>query len=156
MFPEVDVVSGGWYIIDKKGSRGRKLWSYPMTRLGLAHGGSTLIQPSTFFKRKAFEQAGGFNTENRSCWDAELVRDMLKNGLTFKQVNDFWPEYRLYDKGITGSGQFHVAPREYRTKTHERLFGRKPSRSVSNVNYAIFPSKAYCSLSSEICTEFQI
>ncbi len=38
------------------------------------------MQQSTFFRRSAFEAVGGFNAENRSCWDGELFVSMAANG----------------------------------------------------------------------------
>ncbi|MEQ1715024.1 MAG: glycosyltransferase, partial [Hyphomicrobium sp.] len=85
--PEMDVVSGHGYIIDEVGRRRRSVWSDPITRSGIAHGGSILIQPATFIRRSAYERAGGFNAQNRTNWDGELVVDLYLSGARFGLVN---------------------------------------------------------------------
>lgn len=128
--PEVDVLSGAGYVIDEHGRHSRRLWSDPVSRLALAHGGSILIQPSTFIRREAFRSAGGFNIENRTNWDGELVLDLFEKGAAFRQVDNFWSGYRVHAESITGSASLHDRIMAYRSRMHKRITGREPGASA--------------------------
>lgn len=122
---DIDVISAGAYVIDEIGNFGRQLWSDSVTRCGLAHGGSILIQPSTFFRRSAYESAGGFNPENKSNWDGELVVDMFLSGARFRNWDGVWSCYRVHGESITGSSRLDERIRRHSRRMHERITGRK-------------------------------
>lgn len=128
--PEVDVISGGGYVLDENGNKKRKLWSDPVSRFGLAHGGSILIQPSTFIRKSAFDLTNGFNVNNRSNWDGELIVDLLQKGASFRQVNKFWSGYRVHSESITGSASLDKAIKGYSKRVYERLMGKNPGWSA--------------------------
>jgi len=67
-------------------------------------GATVLFQQAAFFRKRAFEVAGGFNKQNRTCWDGELWLDMVKKGVKMKHVPEFWGTFRVYDGTITGGG----------------------------------------------------
>lgn len=125
-WPDIDVISGGAYVIDENGIKNRRLWSDPVNRLGLANGGSLLIQPSTFFRRTAFLKTTGFNPENLSNWDGELVVDMFDAGARFRQVNQALSGYRVHKESITGSAKLNSRIQEYGRRMYTRLTGREP------------------------------
>ncbi len=125
--PEVDVVSGGGYIIDENGNKKRKLWSDPVSRFGLAHGGSILIQPSTFIRHKAFQMTTGFNVHNSSNWDSELIVDLFEKEANFKQLKRFWSGYRIHQGSITGTAQLDEKINAWGRRRYEKLVGKKPN-----------------------------
>src|SRR6202040_325279 len=71
-----------------------------------AAGICTVGQQATFFRRRAFEAAGGFNSGNRICWDGELLVDMALAGARFPTVRRGLGDFRIYGNSITGSGRF--------------------------------------------------
>ena len=101
--PEVDVISGHGHIIDAAGEPVRRMYSDRFSVWGYLYGGVVLLQQSTFFRARAFEAAGGFNADNRTCWDGELWLDMALAGKRFDRTNGFWSGFRVYDESITGS-----------------------------------------------------
>ncbi len=82
------------------------------------------------FGRGAFEVAGGFNVDNRTCWDGELWLDMALAGKRFQRVNKFWSGFRVYEYSITASIANHGDHRAAYERDRRRMFlkarGRLP------------------------------
>src|SRR5262249_49587130 len=81
---DVDVLCGAIRLIDREGRpspRARVSDRFEVARY--AAGVCTIGQQATFFRRSAFERAGGFNTANRIAWDGELMVDMALAGARF-------------------------------------------------------------------------
>jgi len=105
--PHVDVLCSAIRIIDEKGRR--KLRSRIPDAFDLADYASgicTVGQQATFFRRQAFEAVGGFNIDNRICWDGELLVDMALNGVRFATDKRVLGDFRIYPGTLTGSGAF--------------------------------------------------
>ena len=77
---DCDIVMGNGFIIDAQGKRIRRIRAAGFTLDRYFYGGATWLQQATFFRRAAFEAVGGFNVNNRSCWDGELLVDMVRRG----------------------------------------------------------------------------
>lgn len=130
LHPHLDVISGNADVIDETGQRLRRVYSDPVSRHRLAHAGGLLIQPATFIRRVAFERAGGFNTENRSNWDGELITDLFISGARFGRVNKVWAGYRLHADSITASARMTERIASWADRRYEKLMGR-PGSSIS-------------------------
>lgn len=129
--PEADVISGHSLIIDSNDAVLRKSYSQQMSLLQYAYGACVLNQPSTFFRKQAFEKSGGFNKSNRSNWDGELFVDMALAGVNFRTVNKFWSGYRLHHVSITSSTKLDKEMHEYNDRMFEKIIGR-PRRKSDN------------------------
>lgn len=105
--PEVDVVVGHGYIVDAAGRTLRRFRSAPFALWRFAFGASVVMQQSTFFRRRAFVAAGGFNTANRTSWDAELMLRMGLAGCRFRLVDGWWSTFTIHDDSISGSGRLN-------------------------------------------------
>jgi glycosyltransferase involved in cell wall biosynthesis len=101
--PDCDIVMGNGFIVDAMGKRIRRIRAAGFTLDRYFYGGATWLQQATFFRRTAFEQVGGFNVNNRSCWDGELVVDMVRLGARVKYVNHDLALFRIHSQSITGS-----------------------------------------------------
>jgi glycosyltransferase involved in cell wall biosynthesis len=101
--PDCDIVMGNGFIVDAMGKRIRRIRAAGFTLDRYFYGGATWLQQATFFRRRAFEQVGGFNVNNRSCWDGELVVDMVRLGAKVKYVNQDLALFRIHSQSITGS-----------------------------------------------------
>lgn len=102
--PEVDVLMGSGAIIDGNGRKHlRKRLSTPFTARRFLHGTALNIQQATFFRRTSFFATGGFNIENRSCWDTELLVDLLLAGAHFHDVRRVLGQFRVYPGTITSN-----------------------------------------------------
>lgn len=120
----VDVVSGCGYFTDSEGVRLRRIVPSKLTGWLYVHGGVTVFQQGTFFRARYFNKVGGFNIENRTCWDGELFLDMALAGARFATIGEDLAHFRLHECGITGSGRLEE---EYRKDT-ARLFIKATGR----------------------------
>jgi glycosyltransferase involved in cell wall biosynthesis len=123
--PEVDVLSGTVRQID---ARGRPLLrAIPADRFDLARyaAGVCLIgQAATFFRRPAYERAGGFNRANRINWDSELWVDLALAGARFGTIGAALADFRLHPGGITGSRQHRARIRAEDRRIRAKLLAR--------------------------------
>lgn len=122
--PEKDVISGHAYIIDVNDLILRKSFSQPMALNQYAYGACIINQPSTFFRKQAFDKTKGFNKENRCNWDGELFVDMALAGAKFATLNGFWSGYRLHSVSITASTKLDKAMHDFNDRMFEKIMGR--------------------------------
>jgi glycosyltransferase involved in cell wall biosynthesis len=127
--PKTDVVSGNGKVIGPDERVYRLVYSDRWTPRKYMYGGAVLIQPSTFFRRSAFEKAGRFNPENRAIWDGELFFDMARAGCVFGRKNEIWSGYRLHPESITASMRLHEGRAAVRSRQFREVMGRDPGRS---------------------------
>ena len=125
--PEVDVLCGAIRLIDERGRAAlRKRTADPFDLRRYVAGVCMVGQQATFFRRHAFEAAGGFNASNRVSWDGELLVDLALAGARFAVVPRVLGDWRLYQGTITGA-------REYRARLgreFERIALRVRSRGI--------------------------
>ena len=128
--PDADVISGNGHIIDAGGAPVRRIYSDRFSLWGYLYGGVVLLQQSTFFRASAFETAGGFNVDNRTCWDGELWLDMALAGRRFQRAGGFWSGFRVYDgtvtSGIHGDDSHRLAYERDRRRMFMKARGRLP------------------------------
>ena len=122
--PSLDVISGHGDVVDETGCKLRCVYSDPISRHRLAYGGGILVQPATFMRREMFESVGGFNSENRSSWDGELVVDMFLNGAKFGICDSQWGGFRLHDDSITASAKLASLMKHWAEQRYLKLMGR--------------------------------
>lgn len=99
--PGVDVLSGHGYYAAQDGSLAIPAYSDPWNARRFRFGACVLLQPATFFRRTAFERAGGFRQTGRVCWDMELWADMSRAGAAFGTVDAHLAAFRLHSDSIT-------------------------------------------------------
>jgi glycosyltransferase involved in cell wall biosynthesis len=110
--PKCDLVLGNGNVIDGEDNLLRHVSTRPFTAHRYFHDGVRFIQQSTFFRREAFNQLGGFNIENRTCWDGELFVGMVKQGATVEYVNEDLAAFRIHPASISGSGRVEAKYRK--------------------------------------------
>jgi glycosyltransferase involved in cell wall biosynthesis len=123
--PELDVVSGHAWVTDKDDARLRRAWSDTFEPKPVAYGAAIQIQPSTFIRRAAYIASGGFNVENRSNWDSELMVDLYLSGARFGLIEKILSCYRLHETTITNSGRLDEKIRAHASSRFVRLMGRE-------------------------------
>jgi glycosyltransferase involved in cell wall biosynthesis len=101
--PDCDIVMGNGFIVDAQGKRIRRIRAAGFTLDRYFYGGATWLQQATFFRGSAFMRVGGFNVNNRSCWDGELLVDMVRGGSRIKYLNHDLAMFRIHAQSITGS-----------------------------------------------------
>ena len=125
---DVDVVSGHAYVIGPDDRVLRRVYSDRMSVTRYAYGGVVLIQPSTFFRRAAYQRTAGFNTGNRATWDGELFLDMALAGCKFDRSREIWSEFRLHAQSITASKKLNRMANSTREEQFLRIMGRRRNR----------------------------
>jgi glycosyltransferase involved in cell wall biosynthesis len=127
--PQADVVYGHCYIVDREGRMVRRSRSVPFNLRLYAYGGVVVMQQSTFFRRKAFERAGGFNEANRTSWDAELLMDMALKGSRLEIVDDYWSVYAIYPGSITATVKYNQQYEADRARMFRAITGRDQAQT---------------------------
>ena len=123
---DIDVVSGHCNLIDPCDRILRHLYSDRMSLKACIYGGVLLMQPSTFFRRRIFDRAGGFRRENRACWDGELFLEMARAGGRFAVVDRFWSAFRIHSGSVTGSKSSAKLIRQTEDSIFARVTGKRP------------------------------
>jgi glycosyltransferase involved in cell wall biosynthesis len=100
--PDAGVISGHGYFALPDGELGVPLFSDLWDRTAFRYGACVLVQPATFFRRAAFDRAGGFPQTGRICWDMELWAAMARTGATFATIGDHLAAFRLHPASMTG------------------------------------------------------
>lgn len=135
--PGIDVVSGHTWITDRYDSRLRRAWSDPFERWPVAYGASIQIQPSTFIRRAAYLASAGFNVQNRSTWDSELLVDLFLSGSRFGTIEKILSSYRLHEVSITNSGALEHQAQAWFARRFKLLIGRESALADRIVGLAL-------------------
>ncbi|MDH3673079.1 MAG: glycosyltransferase [Gammaproteobacteria bacterium] len=127
--PEIDVIYGHGLQLDAEGCPVRRLYS---TRWGLrayGFGECNVVQQATYFRSAAFKAIGGFNENNRTCWDGELLVDMALARGSFLRVSEYLGGFRIHQGSISGGGQLEAEYARDSTRLAEKALGRAAGRS---------------------------
>lgn len=127
-FPKAGAIYSDGYIVDIDGKPVRRAISTPFTPKGFVYGSAFVLQQSTYYRASAFRAVGGFNTANKTSWDAEILLDMALKGIELRHVPGFWSAFRIHGDSITGSQRLA----EESARNHRRFFqtvmGRERTR----------------------------
>ncbi|MBO6783465.1 MAG: glycosyltransferase [Alphaproteobacteria bacterium] len=133
-YPDADVIVGHGYIVDGHGRPVRHFRSAPFTPWRFAHGAAVVMQQSTFFRASAFKATDGFNIDNRTSWDAELLLDMGLAGAKVKVVEGDWSIFAIYADSISGSQRMGDESLVNHRRYFERVMGR-PQRPSDDLMF---------------------
>lgn len=123
--PEMDIVCGCGFVIDESGKPTfRKIPTRLTTRL-YAYGAVTFFQQGIFFRKSAYRATQGFNPANRSCWDSELLLDMLIKGKSVGILHEDIAAFRIHGASITGSGRLVEIYRQDCRRLFVKAIGRE-------------------------------
>jgi glycosyltransferase involved in cell wall biosynthesis len=123
--PQCDIAFGNGYVIDGNGKRVKHYKARDFTARRYFYGGSQWLQQSTFFRPEIFRRVGGFNVENRTCWDGELFVTMVNEGARAGYIDADLGEFRIYPASLTGSGRM----KEQYVADSRRVFRQVRGRS---------------------------
>jgi glycosyltransferase involved in cell wall biosynthesis len=132
--PSADVIYGHSYIVDGAGRIVRRSRSVPFDLRLYAYGAVVVMQQSTFFSRRAFAAVGGFNQNNRTSWDGELLVEFARRGCRLALVEDYWSLFAIYPGSITSAAKHN---RRFRAD-HARMFRAITGRDYDQTGRARF------------------
>lgn len=122
--PQCDMVLGNGYVVDAHRRNLRHVRARDFTVRRFLYGGMRWLQQSTFFRREAFMRSPGFNTENRTCWDGELLVSMAQMGATVGYIDADLAAFRLHNTSISGTGRLVDAYIEDCRRIFRQIRGR--------------------------------
>jgi glycosyltransferase involved in cell wall biosynthesis len=122
--PDIDAILGNGILINADGKLRRRVKTSPFNLKTFALSAMTFCQQGHFFRRSAFVASGGFNVENRTCWDVELLADMALAGARMVNVPEQLGAFRLYGETITGSGRLAAATAVDDARIKTKALGR--------------------------------
>lgn len=133
---EADVICGHGYMVDAEGRVLRRFYSNRFTPWRYVHGGATVMQQSTFFRREALADIGGFNPDNRIWWDGELLLDLSLASKQIVIINQFWSIFTIHDQSISGqrgkdterARRLDMERQSTRMRLYEKVMGRPLNR----------------------------
>jgi glycosyltransferase involved in cell wall biosynthesis len=126
--PDAAAIYADGYKANGEGKIVSRVVSTGFSAKRFVYGGALVLQQSTFYRADAFRAVGGFNTNNKTSWDAELLLDMALRSMQLVHVPGYWSVFRIHADSITGSQRLAGESR----LTHDRYFktvmgrGRKP------------------------------
>lgn len=123
--PATDIVCGRGYLIDESGRATRRKIPTRLSKRLYAYGAVTFFQQGIFFRKDAYLATQGFNPENRSCWDGELVLDMLVNGERAGILHEDLGAFRIHGASISGSGRLDEIYRQDCRRLFVKAMGRE-------------------------------
>jgi cellulose synthase/poly-beta-1,6-N-acetylglucosamine synthase-like glycosyltransferase len=101
--PEHDLAYANCDYVDAAGRHLQTLQAWDFVPRRLVTGIPLVIQPASFFRRRALDRAGGLDESLRYLMDHDLFVRMVLAGLTFWKVDDVWARFRLHSTSKTQS-----------------------------------------------------
>lgn len=123
--PEAAAIYADGYKADAEGKVFRRVVSTSFSPRRFVYGGALVLQQSTFYRAEAFRAVGGFNLQNRTSWDAELLLDMALRKMPLVHVPGYWSVFRIHPESITGSQRLAAQSRETHARYFRTVMGRK-------------------------------
>ena len=139
--PDCDVLHGAVQIIDQFDAVTRTMPAMNFSLKGYALGYSVVYQQSTFFRSKCLREVG-FNVENKTCWDGELIVDLALAGFKIHKTNAVLGQFRIYPESITGSGRLQEQIRKDHARIAHKILGRPLRKSEILLGLVIGKFKA--------------
>ena len=136
MHPGADVVSGHGFLAKSSGELGTPIFSDRWNLTRFAYDACVLVQPATFFRRRAFQQVEGFKERTRTTWDMELWADMAMAGAVFHAFDEFLAAHRLHVDSVTGCPHLRKQRRLDARAVRQRMKGRR--EALSDRLYSLF------------------
>ncbi len=102
--PDVDLLVGNTLVIDAESRVITYNWAAQVGFKGLLYYPGGFSQPSSFWRRQAYERAGGLDVGMRFCLDLDLYLRLLRCGKAAR-VSKFLGAFRLHETSKTATLQ---------------------------------------------------
>jgi glycosyltransferase involved in cell wall biosynthesis len=122
--PDMDVVFGDTIFVDERSVVTRRYKTLPFSRWLLLNTANYVPQPSTFWRRRIYEQVGGLNRTLHMGLDPDLWLRFSETG-QIRHVRKYWSRMRFYPeiKSLTMRPQMLAEHRKLET----RYLGDRPT-----------------------------
>ncbi len=109
--PDTDALLCNGWMVDHNGQPLRELRAGAATLDKLFNSAGRMFQQGMSFRLDALHRCGGFNIDNRTCWDFELLCALLASGKPAQSLAQRVGAFRLHGGSLTGgaAGQRHQA-----------------------------------------------
>lgn len=124
-FPEAAAIYADGFKANEAGKIVSRVVSTGFTAKRFVYGGALVLQQSTFYRADAFRAIGGFNTQNRTSWDIELLLDMALHSMQLTHVPGYWSVFRIHSQSITGSQRLAEESRLNHARYFRTVTGRE-------------------------------
>lgn len=136
--PSVDVVLAGGSRVNEDGQVECTFYPSTVSAKAYVNGAVTLFQQGMFFRASAFQRVGGFNLENKTCWDGELLLDFALNGAKFLPCMSKVAAFRIYPGSITGSQRLAAQFNADQKRMFHKVYGLEcQPNSLTKIFYRI-------------------
>lgn len=122
--PDADCIYGDGYLTDINGTPTRRVISTDFSAKKFVWGRALVLQQSTFYKAESFRAVGGFNVDNHTSWDAEILVDFSLAGMKFVHVAEYWSAFVIHGDSITGSQRQAALSKVNHERMFEKVIGR--------------------------------
>ena len=102
-----DIVCGNGYQIDENNFINKPIITDKLSFIKLLYNSVTFTQPSLFFKSTAFYEVNHFNSNNYTCWDYEILVEMLYRKFKIVNISEFISYFRIHNTSISGTGKLN-------------------------------------------------
>lgn len=127
---QVDIVLAGGSEVNTEGITVRNFYPSRVSPEAYVNGAVTLFQQGMFFRSKLFKLVGGFNVNNKTSWDGELLLQFSINNARMVRVMEKVAAFRIYPESITGSQRFATQYKLDRKRMYEQVYGENKSASL--------------------------
>jgi glycosyltransferase involved in cell wall biosynthesis len=121
------VVFGDGYFTDGESKVIRRCFSSNFSARSYVIGSAVIMQQSSFWRSEWHHKIGGFNLENRTCWDGEFFFKVALAGGKLRHIREYWSCFRIHDKSITGTNRVrdeYLAWQQQMLGPHVQRYGR--------------------------------
>ena len=125
MNPTIDVFLAGGVRVNGAGQTECAFYPSKVSAKSCVNGAVTLFQQGMFFRAGLFKKIGGFNIENRTSWDGELLLNFALSGAKFQRDMMRVAAFRIYPESITGSQRFAAQFRSDQKRMFHKVYGIK-------------------------------
>jgi glycosyltransferase involved in cell wall biosynthesis len=141
---QCDIAFGCGHTIDQHGNRVRHFRAGNFSVARYLYGGAVWLQQATFFRAAAFQHSPGFNLENRTCWDGELIVTMVSQGARIGFIPVDLGAFRIHDASISGSGRLNEQYRRDCRRIFRQVRGRDWNR-LDDLCHFVYRATGYLS-----------
>lgn len=152
MHPECDVVFGSGHTIDAEDKPIQHFHAHGFSVNRHLYGGAVWLQQATFFRAEVFRRSPGFNEDNRTCWDGELLVKMVNTGAQVAYIQDDLAAFRIHNASISGSGRLSHLYLKDRARIFREIRARDWNRidDARGLVYRLYGymARKFCTLSN--------